>query len=76
LSNEDLTKVGHLPNKQQHRVVKQLRTIHCVDHARFRESCHNCLLMAVEELAERVAELEKLQKMDPYKNSRHPQRRK
>jgi hypothetical protein len=32
--------------------------------------------MAVEELAERVAELEKLQKMDPYKNSRHPQRRK
>jgi len=56
--NEDLTKVGHLPKRQGRRNGPQLAKFHCVDHTSFRESCHNCLVMAVNALLSRVVDLE------------------
>jgi hypothetical protein len=56
--NEDLTKVGSLPKKQGRRNGPQLTHFHCVDHTSFRESCHNCLVKAVNTLLNRVRDLE------------------
>ena len=58
--NEDLTKVGHLPKRQGRRNGPQLEKFHCIDHTTFRESCHNCLVSAVNRLTSRVNYLEEM----------------
>lgn len=56
---DDLTKVGHVPKRRgAHKPAQRLSIFHCVDHTTFRESCHNCLVIAVGRLLERIEDLE------------------
>lgn len=56
---DDLTKVGHVPRRKgAHKPTSLLSKFHCVDHTAFRESCHNCLVVAVMSLLARVEHLE------------------
>lgn len=56
---DDLTKVGHVPKRRgAHKPTSLLSKFHCVDHTAFRESCHNCLVVAVMSLLMRVDHLE------------------
>lgn len=56
---DDLTKVGHVPKRRgAHKPTSLLSKFHCVDHTAFRESCHNCLVVAVGRLLERIEDLE------------------
>lgn len=55
---DDLTKLGHVPKKQGKKPTQRLAIFHCVDHTTFRESCHNCLVIAVGALLVRVDKLE------------------
>lgn len=56
---DDLTKVGHVPKRRgAHKETSVLQKFHCVDHTAFRDSCHNCLVIAVMSLLGRVEHLE------------------
>ena len=76
---EDLTKIGNVPRRGQRTLRKGnkfIDTTHCVDHTRFKDSCHACLVLAVDKLVRRVEDLEQMMAINPHESSKHPQRRK
>lgn len=80
--SDDLTRVGHVPRKQGNRKREKIPlvdTTHCDDHVRFRRDCHWCLVLVVERLATRLADLEEIlhKEIEEAQRgySRHPQRR-
>lgn len=63
---DDLTKVGYVPKRRgAHKPTSLLSKFHCVDHTAFRESCHNCLVVAVGRLLERIEDLEMTSHIHP-----------